>query len=150
MGNAAVNRLLMQAVEHYDAGRPGEAEALCADILSADPEHVSALHLSAVIAFVTDRAAEGAVLLQRVFSLDPDHAPAFGTLGDALAVKGEQEGAVAAFEVVLGVQDDGGLAPDQAALVTTADQTNQLLFCPRLQRTAFGIIQLDQRLCSIP
>jgi tetratricopeptide (TPR) repeat protein len=110
VGNAAVNRLLMRAVEHYDAGRPGEAEALCADILSADPEHVSALHLSAVIAFVTDRAAEGAVLLQRVFSLDPDHAPAFGTLGDALAVKGEQAGAVAAFERAVASQPkDAGL-----------------------------------------
>jgi tetratricopeptide (TPR) repeat protein len=100
----------MQAVEHYDAGRPGEAEALCADVLSADPDHISALHLSAVIAFVANRAAEGAVLLQRVFSLDPDHAPAFGTLGDALAVKGEHEGAVAAFERAVASQpQDAGL-----------------------------------------
>jgi tetratricopeptide (TPR) repeat protein len=101
MSRAAGNRLLREAVEHYGAGRPHRAEALCADILTADPDDISALHLSAVIAFVTDRAAEGAVLLHRVFSLDPDHAPAFGTLGDALAVKGEQEGAVAAFERAL-------------------------------------------------
>jgi tetratricopeptide (TPR) repeat protein len=98
VGRVAVDRLLVQAVEHYEAGRPSEAEALCGDILSQDPAHISALHLSAVIAFVTDRAAEGAVLLQRVFSVDPHHAPAFGTLGDALAVKGEREGALAAFE----------------------------------------------------
>jgi tetratricopeptide (TPR) repeat protein len=98
MSPVAVNRLLHEAVEHYDAGRPSEAESLCGDILTAQPDHVAALHLSAVIAFVTDRAAEGAVLLGRVFRLDPDHAPALATLGDALAVQGEREGAVSAFE----------------------------------------------------
>jgi tetratricopeptide (TPR) repeat protein len=87
VGKAAVNRLLKQAVEQHDAGRPSEAEALCGDILTQDPAHVSALHLSAVIAFVTDRAAQGAVLLHRVFSLDPDHAPALGTLGDEAAYR---------------------------------------------------------------
>src|SRR5216684_622070 len=109
MGKAAVDRLLIEAVEHYDAGRSGQAEALCGDILTAHPDHVAALHLSAVIAFVTDRAAEGAVRLRRVFSLDPDHAPAFATLGDALAVKGEHEGALAAFErgVTLRPRDAG-------------------------------------------
>jgi tetratricopeptide (TPR) repeat protein len=110
MGQAAVNRLLREAVEHYDCGRPNEAEALCGDILTAQPDHVAALHLSAVIAFITDRAAEGAVLLSRVFSVDPDHAPALATLGDALAVKGEQEAAVAAFQrAVKARPQDAGL-----------------------------------------
>jgi tetratricopeptide (TPR) repeat protein len=98
VGQVAVDRMLLQAVEHYDGGRPDQAEALCADILTAQPDHLAALHLSAVIAFVTDRAADGAKRLARVFSVDPDHAPALATLGDALAVKGEREGAVAAFE----------------------------------------------------
>ena len=97
MGEAAVDHLLREAAEHYGAGRRDEAEALCGDILTADPDHLAALHLSAIIAFVTDRAAEGARLLNRVFTLAPDHAPALATLGDALAVKGEREGAVDAF-----------------------------------------------------
>ncbi|QOZ14289.1 hypothetical protein XI02_03770 [Bradyrhizobium sp. CCBAU 21365] len=109
VGSVAVDRMLRDAVAHYGAGRAAEAGTLCGDILTADPDHVSALHLSAVIAFVTDRAADGALLLNRVFNLDPDHAPAFATLGDALAVKGEHEGAAAAFErgVMLRPQDAG-------------------------------------------
>ncbi|WP_245286384.1 tetratricopeptide repeat protein [Bradyrhizobium sp. ARR65] len=109
VGQAAVDRKLLEAVEHYDAGRAEQAGALCADILDLHPDHVPALHLSAVIAFVSDRAAEGAKLLARVFSLAPDHAPALATLGDALAVKGEQEGAATAFEraVLLQPQDAG-------------------------------------------
>jgi len=106
---AAVDRMLLDAVEHYGAGRAREADALCGDILKAHPDHIAALHLSAVIAFVTDRAADGAVLLNRVFRLDPQHAPAFATLGDALAVKGERDGAVDAFRrgVTLRPQDAG-------------------------------------------
>jgi tetratricopeptide (TPR) repeat protein len=94
---ATIDRMLLQAVQHYGAGRSVEADALCADILKVDPDHVTALHLSAVIAFVSDRAAEGAKRLARVLKLAPNHAPALATLGDALAVKGEREGAADAF-----------------------------------------------------
>jgi tetratricopeptide (TPR) repeat protein len=94
---AAIDQMLLQAVQHYGAGRQAEADALCTDILEHDPDHVTALHLSAVIAFVSERAAEGAKRLARVLTLAPNHAPALATLGDALAVKGEQEGAADAF-----------------------------------------------------
>ncbi|WP_456621194.1 tetratricopeptide repeat protein [Bradyrhizobium sp. P5_C12] len=110
MGKAAVDRIVLQAAEHFAAGQPDEADALCAEVLKAAPDHVPALHLAAVAAFVTDRATEGAALLDRVFNIDPDHAPALVTLGDALAVKGEHEGAVAAFQRALRRRpDDAGL-----------------------------------------
>ena len=110
VGKAAVNPIVVQAAEHFAAGRPHEADALCAEVLKTDPDHVPALHLAAVAAFVTDRAADGAALLGRIFTVDPEHAPALVTLGDALAVKGEQEGAVAAFRRALVRQpDDAGL-----------------------------------------
>lgn len=110
MGNAAVNPIMVQAAEHFAAGRPEQADALCEEVLRAEPDHLPALHLAAVAAFVTDRAADGAALLGRLFDIDPDHAPALVTLGDALAVKGEHEGAVAAFERALRRRpDDAGL-----------------------------------------
>lgn len=110
MGNGAVDRIVLEAAEHFSAGRPDQADALCAQVLRVEPDHVPALHLAAVAAFVTDRAADGAALLGRVFDIDPDHAPALVTLGDALAVKGEQEGAVAAFRRALVRRpDDAGL-----------------------------------------
>ncbi|MGY8705245.1 tetratricopeptide repeat protein [Bradyrhizobium sp. 18BD] len=105
-----MNPIVVEAAEHFAAGRPDQADALCAEVLKTDPDHVPALHLAAVAAFVTDRAADGAALLGRIFVVDPDHAPALVTLGDALAVKGEQEGAVAAFRRALVRQpDDAGL-----------------------------------------
>jgi tetratricopeptide (TPR) repeat protein len=98
MGMENVSRLLVQAAEHYNAGRPRPAGALCADILAAHPDHLTALHLAAVIALAEGCMEDGRELLGRLFRLDPDHAPALSTLGDALAVKGEQEGALAAFQ----------------------------------------------------
>lgn len=98
MGMAQVDRLLVEAAEHYTAGRPQPASALCADILAAQPDHLPALHLAAVIALAEGRMDDGRALLGRVFHLDPDHVPALATLGDALAVKGEHDGAVAVFQ----------------------------------------------------
>ncbi|CCE00589.1 tetratricopeptide repeat protein [Bradyrhizobium sp. STM 3809] len=97
MGAVAVERLLGEAADHYNAGRPGPALALCGDILAQVPDHPPALHLSAILAFADGRMAEGAALLARLFACDPNHAAAYVTLGDALAVKGEQEAAAEAF-----------------------------------------------------
>lgn len=95
---ASVSRLLVQAAEHYTAGRPQPANALCADILAAQPDHLPALHLAAVIALAEGRMDDGRDLLGRVFRLDPNHVPALSTLGDALAVQGEHDGAVTVFQ----------------------------------------------------
>ncbi len=92
VGKATVDQIVLQAAEHFSAGRPEEADALCAEVLKGEPDHLPALHLAAVAAFVTDRAADGAALLGRILTVDPGHAPALVTLGDALAVKGRAGG----------------------------------------------------------
>jgi tetratricopeptide (TPR) repeat protein len=94
---AAVDLLLREAAELYNAGRPEPAGTLCSEILTARPDHLPALHLAAVIAFAGGRMAEGTALLDRLFTLNPDYVPALITLGDALAVKGQHDGAVAAL-----------------------------------------------------
>ncbi|MGX1322440.1 tetratricopeptide (TPR) repeat protein [Bradyrhizobium sp. USDA 377] len=148
VSDAAVNPIVLQAAEHFAAGRPDEADALCSEVLKADPDHVSALHLAAVAAFVTDRAAEGAALLGRIFSVDPDHAPALVTLGDALAVKGEQEGAVAAFRRALvrrpddaGLHNKLGVALDELARFDEAEAAYRraLALDAHLTRACFNL-----------
>ncbi len=63
MGKVAIDRMLWMRWRHYGAGRDGGRRAVRRHP-HLDPDHIPALHLSAVIAFVTDRAAEGAVLLE--------------------------------------------------------------------------------------
>src|SRR5471030_1823863 len=119
---AAVDLMLREAAEQYNAGRPESAGVLCADILNRHPDHMPALHLAAVIAFSGGRMAEGTDLLGKVLLLDPNHVPALVTLGDALAVKDERDGAVAAFQraVELRPLDVGLHAKLGAALADSA------------------------------
>src|SRR5271169_1096128 len=98
MAVVAAELKLREAAEHYSAGRREPAATLCGDILIARPDHIPALHLASVIAFSANRMAEGTELIGRVFDLNPDYVPALVTLGDALAVKGERDGALAAFQ----------------------------------------------------
>ncbi|MCC8982756.1 hypothetical protein [Bradyrhizobium acaciae] len=66
--------MLLDAVAHDRAGRATEAGTLCGDILTAHPDHVPALHLSAVIAFVTDRADTPWYPTMRLFCQDKPQA----------------------------------------------------------------------------
>jgi tetratricopeptide (TPR) repeat protein len=110
MGNVAVARRLMQAAEHYNAGRSQPAGALCANVLADHPDHLLALHLAAVIAFGGGRMADGRDLLARAIQRDPNYVPTLETLGDVLAVEGEHKGAFAVFERAI------TLRPDDASL----------------------------------
>ncbi|MGJ4941474.1 tetratricopeptide repeat protein [Bradyrhizobium sp. HKCCYLS1011] len=148
MGVVAVDRMLVKAAEHYNAGRPQPAEVLCNDILTSQPDYLPALHLSAVIAFASGRMTEGAALLGRVFDLDPNHVPALDTLGDALAVKGEHEGAIKAFAraAALRPHDATRHAKLGSALVelsrfeeAEAAYRHALSLAPNLTRTRFNL-----------
>jgi len=110
MGPTKADALLVQAADHYNAGRPQSASVLCADIIAAQPDYLPALHLASVIALAEGRMQDGHDMLGRVFRLDPDHVPALSTLGDALAIKGEHEGAVAVFQRAVALRAlDAGL-----------------------------------------
>jgi tetratricopeptide (TPR) repeat protein len=122
MCTAAIDLMVREAAEHYQNGQSELAGALCSDILNACPDHLHALHLAAVIAFAGGRMAEGQDLLGKVFVLDPDHVPALVTLGDALALKGANDGAAQAFQRALALRprDIDVYARLGAALVDSA------------------------------
>jgi Flp pilus assembly protein TadD len=129
MGIAKVSRLLVQAAEHYNAGRQESAAALCGDILNLRPDYIPALHLAAVIAFSDGRMAEGRDLLGKVFLLDPNHVPALITLGDALTVKGERDGAVVAFQLAVKLRPlDIGLRAKLGAALHRCGRLDDTIF----------------------
>ncbi len=140
--------VFQDAMEHFAAGRVSQADILCGKVLEANRDHVSALHLAAVIAFVTERAAAGVALLNRVFNLDPQNAQAFATLGDALAVKGEREGAVAAFQRGVTLRpDDAGLCVKLGVALCELDRFDEaeavyrraIALAPDLNRARFNL-----------
>jgi tetratricopeptide (TPR) repeat protein len=106
MDRAESNGLLAEAIKSYQAGQPERARSFCDTILQADPNHVDASHLAAVIECASGRFAEGIVLLRRVLALQPGNAQAFSTLGDALAMQGRHDEAIIAFQHVAALKPD--------------------------------------------
>ena len=79
-----VAEALASAVQHYRSGRLGEAEALCRQIIAAEPQHADALHLLGVIAHHTRHYEPAAKLFGRAIALNGDAAQYHNSLGDAL------------------------------------------------------------------
>lgn len=79
-----VAEALASAVQHHRSGRFAEAEALCRQILAAEPQHADALHLLGVIAHRTRHYEPAAKLIGRAIALNGDAAQYHISLGNAL------------------------------------------------------------------
>ncbi|MCK6452165.1 MAG: tetratricopeptide repeat protein [Alphaproteobacteria bacterium] len=97
-GDATVADALRRAIEQHKAGRPGEAEALCRQVLRSEPSHPAALNLLGVLARQAGRPAAAVELLRRATAVAPDFADAHYNLGNALRDQGDRAGAGAAYD----------------------------------------------------
>lgn len=106
---------LAAAIEHYKHGRLAEAEALCADVLSTEPDHPVALNLIGVIVSVRDKTDPDALetaagYLQRAIAAKPDGPNAHINLGNVRKDQGRLDDAIAAYRAALDVGPDNPLA----------------------------------------
>ena len=94
------------ALQHHQAGRLAEAEALYRQILAVQPQHADALHLLGVIAHQVGRNDVAVDLIQQAIALTPT-APAFhSNLGEVLRCMGQCERAIASHRMALGIAPD--------------------------------------------
>jgi predicted TPR repeat methyltransferase len=92
--------------EHlYRSGRLAEAEQVCRQILTDEPDDPAALQLLALIAYQCQRNDVALELLQRCISIKPS-AIAFNNLGHVLTVLGRSEEAVRACEEAIRLKPD--------------------------------------------
>jgi protein O-GlcNAc transferase len=94
-----------QAVAHHQAGRLAEAERLYRQVVSANPNHVAALHRLGVVAHQLGRP-DAPDLLARAVALKPDAAEAHNDLGVVLGARGRFAEAAAAFERAAALRPD--------------------------------------------
>ena len=89
--------LLRSALEHHQAGRLREAEALYRQILAAVPQHPDALHMLGILAHQTGHNEAAVELIGRALRLTPAHAACHSNLGNALQALGRLDEAVTSF-----------------------------------------------------
>jgi tetratricopeptide (TPR) repeat protein len=94
------------AWQHQQAGRLNEAETICRQLLTQDPNHAPALHLLGVIAKLTGNDDAALELLGRCVAVAPNDGFAQSNLGNLFRDKGRFELALAAYRRAIALQPD--------------------------------------------
>jgi len=87
------------ALQHHQAGRLPEAEALCRQILATDENHADAWHLLGVLAQMVGQNAAAVEMIGRAIALLPAGVDYHKNLGIALQGCGRTEEAIAAYRL---------------------------------------------------
>jgi predicted O-linked N-acetylglucosamine transferase (SPINDLY family) len=97
---------LQAALEHHQAGRLPEAEAIYRQILQAQPNHPDALHLLGMIAYQTGRNGIAVELIGKAIGANPSDPVYYSNLGNALQAQGSLDEAVTSYRAALALQPD--------------------------------------------
>ena len=98
MSGLNVQQTLQTAIQHHQAGRLQQADAMYRVLLEQHPDQPDALHFLGVIAYQTGKLPTAIELIRRAVVLRPNYADAFSNLGNALKDFGQLDGAIIAFQ----------------------------------------------------
>ncbi|WP_119289776.1 tetratricopeptide repeat protein [Azohydromonas sediminis] len=103
---ARLRVLFEQALQCHQRGQLAQAAQLYAQMLSLQPDHVDALHLSGVAAAQAGEPQRAIGFFERVLRRDPGHVAAHNNLGNALLALDRLDEALASYERALALQPD--------------------------------------------
>jgi protein O-GlcNAc transferase len=95
-----------QAVLLQQQGRPFQAEAVCAQVLQADPRHHGAWHLRGLLALENGQTGQGVEWIEKSLKIQPNQFAAHSNIGNALLSNGQPEQALVRFERALRLKPD--------------------------------------------
>jgi predicted O-linked N-acetylglucosamine transferase (SPINDLY family) len=111
---------LQAALEHHQAGRLPEAEAIYRQILQAEPNHPDALHLLGMIAYQTGSNDIAVGLISKAIVANPSNAIYYNNLGNALRDQGELDAALTNYRKALALKPDYANAHNNLGVVLQA------------------------------
>jgi len=106
MAQFPVNEQVALALEHHQAGRLQQAEALYRGVLQAQPLHCNALNLLGALAYQMGRADEAVGFIKRAIAVEPKYVEAYSNLGRVLEAQGELDEAVAFYRRALEINPE--------------------------------------------
>src|SRR5438874_2746418 len=95
---------ILQAIEHFRAGRYNESAEICVGILAGDADNPEINHLLGFIRFNQGRSADGVALLKRAVSAPNATAEMHNNYGALLNQLGRTDEAIAAFNRALALK----------------------------------------------
>ncbi len=95
-----------RAISAYKAGRLGDAEQLCQQILSAQPGHFDAAHVLAVVQAARGRNDLALASYDRALALRPGQADVLNNRGNTLLALGRADQAIASYDRALAARPD--------------------------------------------
>ena len=101
---ATIPETLNLALQHHQAGRLQEAEALYRQILQVQPDHPDALHLLGVIAHQVGKHDIAVDYISRAIALNPAVAEYYNNIGEACRALGKLNEAVAHYQRALALK----------------------------------------------
>jgi tetratricopeptide (TPR) repeat protein len=101
MNRADVASAFASALQHHQAGRLGEAEAIYRQVLAAEPRHADALNCLGLIAYSAGRTEAAVELILQAIGVDPSRANYYNNLGLPLQRLGRLGEAVASYRKAL-------------------------------------------------
>lgn len=132
MADSSNPQTFQLALQHHQAGRLPEAEALYRDILARDQNCVDALHHLGIIAHQVGRYAVAAELIGRAAGLAPNHPAIHSNLGEAYRHLDRLDEAIASFQRALALQPDFPNALDNLGnALATQGRNNEAIDCYR-------------------
>jgi len=109
MAGQAASRVaaaFQQAVLLHQQDRPFQAEAVCAQVLQADPRHHGAWHLRGLLALENGQTEQGVEWIEKSLEIQPNQFAAHSNIGNAMLCSGRPEQALARFERALRIKPD--------------------------------------------
>ncbi|MBI4625478.1 MAG: tetratricopeptide repeat protein [Verrucomicrobia bacterium] len=132
MAELTLPETLQLAVQHHQAGRLPEAEALYRQILALDPSCIDALHLLGVIALQVGQNVVAVELIGRAAAVATDNPTILANLGEAYRRLHRLDDAIASFRRALDLQPDLPKALSNLGnALATQDRLDEAITCFR-------------------
>ena len=130
----SIPKAIQTALEHHQAGRLSQAEAIFQQILQAEPDHADALHFLGVIAFQSGKKEIAVELISKAIRANPTSLMYYN-LGLVLRAQGRLDAAVESYRKALSLKPDyveahnnlGNVLKDQGKLDEAVKHYRQAL-----------------------
>ena len=103
---ASIPKALQEAIEHHQAGRLPQAEALYQQILQIEPDHPDALHFLGVLAHQVGKNEIAVDLIGKAINVNQSIPSYYNNLGTALQAQGKLDAAAESYSQALLLNPD--------------------------------------------